>query len=69
MSPEQGKRYVIPSIEEEVEALDHASYHYDGKEALVHLDNVLGIQGIEVIQWVPGCLLYTSSIERSGLVG
>ena len=54
MRPEQGKRYVIPSIEEEVAALDHASYHYDGKEALVHLDNVLGIQGIEVIQWVPG---------------
>lgn len=54
MSPEQGKRYVIPSIEEEVEALDHASYHYDGKEALVHLDNVLGIQGIGVIQWGSG---------------
>ena len=54
MSPDQGKRYVIPSIEEEVSYLNHASYHYDGKEALVHLDNVLGIKGIDVIQWGPG---------------
>ena len=54
MSPAQGKKYVIPSIEEEAAALDHVSYHYDGKEALVHLDNILQIEGIDVIQWVPG---------------
>lgn len=52
--PEQGVRYVIPALEEEVSYLDNVSYHYDGKEALIHLDNILAIKGIDVIQWVPG---------------
>jgi hypothetical protein len=54
VSPEQGLRYVIPALEEEVSYHDNVSYHYDGKEALVHLDHILAIKGIDVIQWVPG---------------
>ena len=54
IGPEHGLRYVIPSIRDEVSCLDHVSYHYDGKQALVHLDNILDIEGIDVIQWVPG---------------
>ena len=33
--------------------MDNAAYHYDGKEALVHLDDILAIKGIDAIQWVP----------------
>jgi hypothetical protein len=29
-------------------------YHYDGPGALSHLDEILGIKKIDVIQWVPG---------------
>lgn len=54
ISKELGERYVIPYIEKEAAYLDHCVYHYDGKEALTHVDNILGIKDIDVIQWVPG---------------
>ena len=54
VGPEFGKKYVIPTLEEEVSYLDNTIYHYDGKEALIHLDDILAIDGINAIQWVPG---------------
>lgn len=54
ISPEKVREYVIPALEEEVSFLKHTVYHYDGKEALTHLDDMLAIEGIDVIQWVPG---------------
>lgn len=54
LSPQQARRFVIPALDEEASYLDHCVYHYDGKEALVHLDDILAIPDIDVIQWVPG---------------
>ena len=54
ISPEMARRFVIPALEEEADYLDHSVYHYDGPDALVHLDDILSIPGIDVIQWVPG---------------
>jgi len=54
ISPAQARRFVIPAIKEEAAYLDHCVYHYDGKEALGHLDDILAIPEIDVIQWVPG---------------
>lgn len=54
MSPEQARRFVIPQLAEEAAYLDHCVYHYDGKEALGHLDDILSLEDIDVIQWVPG---------------
>lgn len=54
LSPEQGRKYVFPVIEEEAQFLDHCVYHLDGKDALVHLDTILAIDKIDCIQWVPG---------------
>jgi hypothetical protein len=54
ISPEQARRFVVPAIAEEAAYLDHCVYHYDGKEALGHLDDILAIPEIDVIQWVPG---------------
>lgn len=54
ISPSQAREFVIPSIAEEASYLDHCVYHYDGKEALGHLDDILAIKEIDVIQWVPG---------------
>ncbi len=48
------RTFAIPAIEYEVNHLKHCVYHYDGKEALGHLDDILAIKGIDVIQWVPG---------------
>lgn len=54
LSPEDGLRFVIPALEEEASYLDHCIFHYDGKEALRHLDNILAIKEIDAIQWGPG---------------
>jgi len=54
IGPEQARRFVIPALEEEAALLDHSAYHYDGPDALRHLDDVLGIRDIDVIQWTPG---------------
>lgn len=54
IGPEHLRRFVLPALEEEAAFLDHCCYHYDGPEALVHLDDILGIDAIDAIQWVPG---------------
>lgn len=54
ISPELVRQFVIPALEEEAAYLDRRIYHYDGKEALSHLDDILAIKQIECIQWVPG---------------
>jgi hypothetical protein len=54
LSPDDEKRFVLPALEEEASYLDHSVFHYDGKEALRHLDDILAIDAIDVIQWVPG---------------
>lgn len=54
MSPADARKYVIPSIESELDAVDHAFYHYDGKMALGHFEDVASIKRLDGIQWVPG---------------
>ena len=54
LSPEISRRYVIPALEEEASFLDHCVYHLDGPGCLPHLDDILAIKDIDVIQWVPG---------------
>ncbi len=54
ISPRDARKYVIPSIEAELEHLDHAIYHYDGEGALGHFEDVLAIDRLDGIQWVPG---------------
>jgi len=54
LSPEMARKYVIPALEHEASHLKHSVYHYDGINALGHMDDVLAIKNIDVIQWVPG---------------
>jgi len=54
LSPEQFRRWVLPALEEETSFLDHSVMHYDGPGALVHLDDVLALPKLDIIQWVPG---------------
>ena len=54
LSPELNRRFVIPALEYEASCLEHCVYHYDGPGALIHLEDILGIKQIDVIQWVPG---------------
>lgn len=54
ISPDMARKYVIPSIEREAEFLDNSVYHYDGKQALGHFEDILAIKKINCVQWVPG---------------
>ncbi|MDR0476008.1 MAG: hypothetical protein LBH43_20375 [Treponema sp.] len=54
VSPEMTRRFIVPALEYEASCLKHCVYHFDGVGALSHLDEILGIKEIDVIQWVPG---------------
>lgn len=54
VSPELARRFIIPALEEEASFLDNCVYHFDGPNALPHLDDILSIKDIDAIQWVPG---------------
>lgn len=52
LSADMFKEFVVPELTETCESLEHAIYHMDGMEQLRHLDLVLDIPGISMIQWV-----------------
>lgn len=54
VSPTMSRKFIIPALEEEATFLDHCVYHLDGPGSLAHLDDILGIKDIDVIQWVSG---------------
>lgn len=54
ISPEHFRRFALPYIEQEASFLDHCVYHLDGEGALNHLNDLLAVESIDVIQWIPG---------------
>ncbi|MGC9317875.1 MAG: hypothetical protein ACP5KN_07570 [Armatimonadota bacterium] len=54
IGPEHFRRFALPDLEAEAEHLDHCIYHWDGPTALVHMDDLMGVEAIDCIQWVPG---------------
>ncbi len=54
IGPEHFRRYVLPALEEEAAFLDTCMFHLDGAGALVHTDDILGIEGIHTMEWVSG---------------
>jgi len=53
IGPEMFRRWVKPALEEESSLVRHAIYHWDGPRALVHFDEVMSIDGIHTIAFVP----------------
>ncbi len=54
IGPRQFRRWVLPALEEEAAYLGHCTYHLDGPECLVHLDDLCAIPGLDCIQWTTG---------------
>lgn len=54
LSNEMWREFVLPGVEEEVGFLDRCFFHLDGKQALIHLDDLLALPDLDGIQWVPG---------------
>ena len=54
ISREHFRRFILPAIEEEAAFLDHCMFHLDGVGAFRHLDDLLAVKDIDVIQVLPG---------------
>lgn len=54
ISPTMFEEFMVPVLNEMAERFDYCMYHWDGPGALVHLDHLLSIPGIDLLQWTPG---------------
>ena len=54
ISPEMFRRFCIPHIDDMASVLEYPMYHLDGINAIPHLDHLLDLDALRVIQWVPG---------------
>ena len=52
-SPDMFADFVAPYLAEQCEWLDNALYHLDGTGCIVHLDHLLAIDALDVIEWTP----------------
>ena len=53
ISPKMFDRFVVPALTEQCRWLDYSLYHLDGTTALQHLDSLLAIEPLDVIEWTP----------------
>ena len=54
ISPDMFREFVMPYLREMTERLDKTLYHVDGEGALVHLEDILKLEKLDVLQWTPG---------------
>jgi hypothetical protein len=51
ISPAMYQAYVLPELRDQCTFLEYPLYHLDGKEQLRHLDLLLGLENLKMIQW------------------
>lgn len=54
MGPDMFRRFVLPTLQEDVRRLTNTIYHLDGIGELPHLDQILSIPELNAVQWVYG---------------
>ena len=54
ISPEMFGEFVLPELRQSCKRLERSFYHLDGKGELPHLPQLLRIEELNGIQWVPG---------------
>ena len=54
ISPPMFGEFMVPVLTEMCERVDWCMYHWDGPGALPHLDHLLSIDALDMIQWTPG---------------
>lgn len=69
LSPAMFEKFSLPDLEKCCNALDYAAYHLDGDEQVRHLDMILSVKSIKMIQWTnvagqPGVLNYIPVYRR-----
>jgi 5-methyltetrahydrofolate--homocysteine methyltransferase len=54
ISPEYFEEFAAPSLHHEFSFMDGGEYHLDGPDAVKHLERLVKIPGLDIIQWVSG---------------
>jgi hypothetical protein len=54
ISPTMFRDFVVPELTDIYNHVDYGIYHLDGVDEIRHLDLLLGIEKLHLIQWVPG---------------
>jgi hypothetical protein len=54
LSPKLFKEFIVPEIRQYLAVNEYSVYHWDGPDALKHLDALLAIPEIDAIQWTQG---------------
>ena len=54
ISPAMFEAYILDELRQEAEHVDYSLYHLDGPGAIQHLDQLLSMEALDGIQWVPG---------------
>jgi hypothetical protein len=54
ISDKMFREFCLPHLLDQMDAMECPFYHLDGIGALCHLDTLLSIEKLQVIQWVPG---------------
>lgn len=54
ISPEMFRDFVLPELVDIYNHVDYGIYHLDGPEEIRHLDALMQIEKLHLIQWVPG---------------
>jgi hypothetical protein len=54
ISEEMFNDFERPSLEKEIATTDASVYHLDGPDALQHTESLCAIEGLDMIQWMPG---------------
>ena len=57
ISPDMFRTFVVPELADLYAHVDYGIYHLDGPDEIRHLDLLLGIEKLHLIQWVPGTRL------------
>ncbi len=53
ISEEMFEKFALPDLTETANQLQHSIYHLDGQEQIRHLDMLLSIKKLDMIQWTP----------------
>jgi 5-methyltetrahydrofolate--homocysteine methyltransferase len=61
ISPEMFRDFVVPELTDIYNHVDYGIYHMDGPEQIRHLDELLKIKKLHLIQWQPGARMNNPS--------
>lgn len=74
LSPDMQKEFALPELEQQAQYLDSCVYHLDGQEQVRHLDAILAVDKINMIQWTdvagqPRATHHLPSLQRIQAAG